>query len=128
MPTITPALSPSPTGPTVIQGGGGGFIGPSSSSGSTIGVITTPTSGSSGSGVSGAVYVAPATGWGSGAAGAGGAYSSLFYDPRLAQIYYLADKPWYDDTRFDQLTVAERDTSKNRWLIVAAVFLLARKL
>lgn len=130
MPTITSGLSPSPTGVNFTSGGGGGGVfGPGATSSGPTGTFT--------------AYVAPAPSAnyssGSGSAssiaagiaqGGGGGIESAFYDQRLAEIYYLGDKPWYDETRYDEFGFTTRQPNSNlrTALILAAVLLLARQL
>lgn len=122
MPTITSALTPSPTGINLTSGiGGGGVVG--SVTGSGTGVISPSYSftGGSGSASSIAASIGQATG-----AGAGGrSIEGAFYDQRLAQIYYLGDKPWSDESRYDDPAFDLNGPPSNAGKLKTTLILLA---
>jgi len=135
MPTLTLATSPATGfiggGTFTSGGGGGGVFGPGATSGGgstgTFNAYVAPASGGSGpvNSVTGSVGQFVGSG--------GGGLESAFYDQRLAEIYYLGDKPWYDESRFDDpqfdKPLTMRPTGNLTTLaILAGILLLARNL
>lgn len=128
MPTLGP-LQPASSGGGVnfnVGGSGGGVFGPVVTSGGSAGTFS--------------AYVAPAT-YGSGSAASIAATAiqragmqesaGWFDDKRLSEIYYLGDKPWSDESRYDDPFINGRplkngsNTCKSL-LILAAILLVLK--
>ncbi len=151
MPSLGPIASPGSGGGLNLSsgGGGGGSVTTTTSTGGSGGLNFNV----GGGGGTFTAYVGDGGGGGGSAIGGGTAsilqggsgspYSAgqymgggvgnnpfdAFYDSRLAEIYYLADKPWSENNRFDDpFAIQPSNRSLKPLVIFAAILLLARNL
>lgn len=131
MPSLT-TIAPSAGGGGLnfnAGGGGGGSVSiiGAPSSGGTLSLIGASGGSPSGGGSGSASSIAASVGQFVGAGG--GNVEGAFYDQRLAEIYYLGDKPWSDESRYDDPFAAPSQFRKLKTtLILLAALCLAKNL